>query len=41
MEPDPTVAICIIVAVTAGCYFVRWWNKYETERKTKTKNKIN
>jgi len=37
MEPDPIIAISIIVAVIAGCYFVRWWNKYETERKNKNK----
>ena len=37
MEPDPIIAICIIIAVIAGCCFVRWWNKYETERKNKNK----
>jgi hypothetical protein len=41
MESDFTVATCIIIAFIAGYYFVRWWNKYETERKTKTKTKIN
>jgi len=42
MESQPTVSICIIIASIAGYYFVRWWNKYEIERKkTKTKIKIN
>ena len=41
MEPSPIIAICIIIAVIAGCCFVRWWNKYETERKNKNKKEKN
>tara|TARA_Y100000310_G_scaffold91497_1_gene88881 strand:+ start:1057 stop:1179 length:123 start_codon:yes stop_codon:yes gene_type:complete len=37
MEPDPVTAIPVIVAIIAGYYFVRWWNKYETKRKNKNK----
>jgi hypothetical protein len=37
MEPNPIVAIPIVAAIIAGYYFVRWWNKYEIERKNKNK----
>jgi len=37
VEPDPIIAIPVIAAIVAGYYFVRWWNKYETERKNNKK----